>query len=75
MNTSSLRVYLITHAPRKPQFWFVPVIPDGHYEGMSKYEKSIEYSKQRLIQWPAAWADEQIKLLGDSIDLVYFKRT
>ncbi len=65
----TLRDYLIAHAPAQPQPWFEPVMPDGFepdwtINGRPCFgdEKQAAYTKQRYIQWPAAWADEQLKL-------------
>jgi hypothetical protein len=45
---------------------------DGGIEWMNEYNEAIaagnawdaEQKKQRYVQWPAAWADEQLKLRG-----------
>jgi hypothetical protein len=75
MQTTSIRVYLAAHAPAEPQFWFVPKMDtDTPKEAGDRCEWMLERDKQRLLQWPLAWADEQIKLLGDQIDVVYFKK-
>ncbi len=70
----SLRDYLIAHAPAEPQPWFDPVMPTPRPEPIGN-ESTTDYlrrpdvrtwdweqEKQRYIQWPAAWADEQLKL-------------
>lgn len=76
----SLRAYFAAHAPDEPQGWFEPVMttkrpnperPDGDHD----YERDAintpeiiawdaEYHRQRYIQWPLAWADEQIAQLN-----------
>jgi hypothetical protein len=66
----SLRDYFIAHAPAEPQYWFVPEMPpqpdwimeEGrctNRQALDDHER--EYNKQRFVQWPAAWADEQIE--------------
>jgi len=66
----SLRDYFIAHAPAYPQQWFLPEMPPQPNEiiedGLCTNSNEIlaydrEYDKQRYIQWPSAWADEQIK--------------
>jgi len=70
----SLRDYFIAHAPAEPQPWFEPVMetkrPEPIFPDNRKYDAintdeivawDRERQKQRYIQWPAAWADEQIK--------------
>lgn len=75
MMTSSIRVYLAAHAPAEPQFWFGAIMEtEIPKDARDRFEWMLERDKQRLLQWPLAWADEQIKLLGDQIDVVYFKK-
>ena len=68
----SLRDYFIAHAPAKPQEWFWPDIPPRpqaildesgrcvNSEELKNYDL-FERDKQRLVRWPAAWADEMLK--------------
>ncbi|MFA5377415.1 MAG: hypothetical protein WC455_16810 [Dehalococcoidia bacterium] len=56
----SLRDYFIAHAPAEPQEWFTPRDRDGD-ASCAIFVGDEDYVKQRFIQWPAAWADEQIK--------------
>lgn len=70
----TLRDYFIAHAPADPQPWFEPVMKkrpkpifeDPADEDCVNYHEvrawDEDYKKQRYIQWPGAWADEQIKL-------------
>jgi hypothetical protein len=55
----SLRAYFMAHAPVEPQPWFNPKITEKHF--------GSEIEKQRYVQWPAAWADEQITIIGNMI--------
>lgn len=48
----TLRDYFAAHAPAEPQSWFEPTMPSG---------SPNDYFKERSIQWPYAWADEQLK--------------
>lgn len=69
----SVRDYFIAHAPAEPQPWFRPAMPrpcperilkegcDYPINGKERHEWHVEFERQRWIQWPAAWADEQLK--------------
>ena len=75
MQTVGLRVYLAAHAPADPQFWFKPLCDEEKPKDIGKIiEWSNKYEKDRLLQWPLAWADAQIKLLGDDVEITYFKK-
>ena len=69
----TLLEYYVAHAPAEPQFWFQPVMitkapkkvskdsPDHEINEARYWEEEKE--KQRIIQWPLAWAREQIRQL------------
>jgi hypothetical protein len=70
----SLRDYFIAHAPAEPQPWFRPVLPPEPESIWNDYERDeapvnfqeianwrYQREKERLLQWPGAWADEMIK--------------
>lgn len=71
----SLRDYFAAHAPTEVQIWFKPVMPaprpeakfveqKGHETCTNQAELDAydrERNKQRLIQWPYAWADTQLE--------------
>lgn len=50
----TLRDYFAAHAPAEPQSWFEPTMPPGPPD-------MHDYYKELSIQWPYAWADEQLK--------------
>lgn len=52
----TLRMYLVAHAPEEPQEWFSPTT-------VRKNWGDPEYQRQRYLQWPGAWADEQINMM------------
>lgn len=68
--------YFTAHAPAEPQEWFEPVmekaprIDNPHLKNaLDKQlrltaEWKAEREKQRLLQWPLAWAQEMVKRLG-----------
>lgn len=69
----SIRQWFMAHAPAEPQPWFEPKMPprpsppesqlDWNRAGIALQEWGAEKRKQRLVQWPAAWADEQLKAM------------
>jgi hypothetical protein len=68
----SLRAYFMAHAPAEPQTWFSPVMPTEipPLRAMTDVENNHARAawastaeKQRQLQWPAAWADEQLEIL------------
>lgn len=64
MNEILLRDYLIAHAPVVPQTWFKPDMPEQPPTMHGRLDWHTEYHKQLYIQWPSAWADEQLKARG-----------
>jgi hypothetical protein len=62
----SLRAYLIASAPREPQPWFRPECrpkPEGaDQEALDQW--SMDWLRAKYLQWPGAWADEQLKTLN-----------
>ena len=77
MNTqTSTLEYFMAHAPAEPQDWFEPVMPterpqftnpglaeqpDHEVQEITNWNN--ERYKQRYIQWPLAWAQEQCKMI------------
>ena len=69
----TVRQWFMAHAPAEPQPWFEPKMPprpsppesqrDRNRAGIALQEWGAEKRKQRLVQWPAAWADEQLKAM------------
>lgn len=60
----TLRDYFIAHAPAEPWGWFKPVMPpmtDNLLEMGFDGKCYLEEERQRLIQWPAFWADTMLK--------------
>lgn len=68
-NGMTLRDFFIAHAPTEPQPWFQPVMstpaPEQYsgacYEGSRLEKWHEEWSRQRYIQWPSAWADAMLE--------------
>jgi hypothetical protein len=70
----TLREYFMAHAPAEPQKWFEPKMTTNReppFDLACNFQEEIpwdrEYQKQRCLQWPAAWADEQITIIGNMI--------
>jgi hypothetical protein len=70
----SLRDYFAAHAPPEPQPWFSAVLPHEpepiwndherdeapiNFQAISDWRNQRE--KERLLQWPFAWADEMMR--------------
>lgn len=61
----SLLAYFMAHAPAEPQPWFSPRASVNLTRGTAEWDDEVK--KQKYIQWPEAWAREQIAILDNLI--------
>ena len=68
----TLRDMFALNAPAEPTFEFEVVMPNNRsdcpYSEQAEWDR--EYSRQKAIQWPYAYAEEQMTQRGDRISTV-----